>query len=86
MALGTALRSYYKLLRKPCLGNWANLRGPWIGLGQDSGRLSKKVNLLAQELVNFSYFVLGLFTVPYYGYGRKSYGLKRVFPARTRTV
>jgi hypothetical protein len=24
MALGTALRSYYRLLRKPCLGNWAN--------------------------------------------------------------
>ena len=30
--------------------------------------------------------VLGLFTVPYYGYGRILYGPKRVFPARTRTV
>jgi hypothetical protein len=28
----------------------------------------------------------GLFTVPYYGYGRTSDGSKRVFPARTRTV
>jgi hypothetical protein len=30
--------------------------------------------------------LLGLFTVPYYGYGRIFYGLKRVFPAQTRTV
>ena len=29
---------------------------------------------------------LGLFTVPYYGYGRTFYGLRRVFPARTHTV
>jgi hypothetical protein len=45
-----------------------------------------------QPILMHSYIIwtwvaeLGLFTIPYYGYGRKSYGLKRVFPARTRTV
>ena len=29
---------------------------------------------------------LGLFTVPYYRYGRTFYGLRQVFPARTHTV
>jgi hypothetical protein len=29
---------------------------------------------------------LGLFTVPYYGYGRTFYRLKWVFPARSRTI
>jgi hypothetical protein len=31
-------------------------------------------------------FIIGLFAVPYYGYGCKIYGPVRVFLTRTRTV